>query len=74
MASDTNCIVKKKNRCPVCNKKMGLLPFECKCGKFFCIKHKDPEAHNCTYDFKSESKDRLETQLVKVVNTKINAI
>ena len=43
---------KKKNRCPVCNKKMGLMPFECKCGKSFCILHKDPEAHNCTYDFK----------------------
>ena len=44
MASDTNCVIKKKNRCPVCNKKMGLLPFECKCGKFFCIKHNiDPK-------------------------------
>lgn len=65
---------KKKKRCSVCNKKLGLLPFECKCGKLFCIKHKDPEAHDCTYDFKSESKERLGEQLVKVVNCKINAI
>jgi AN1-type zinc finger protein 5/6 len=65
---------KKRKRCPVCNKKLGLLPFECKCGKLFCIKHKDPEAHDCTYDFKSESKERLGDKLVKVVNCKINAI
>jgi hypothetical protein len=74
MASDTETQTKKKNRCPVCNKKMGLLPFECKCGKFFCIKHKDPEAHGCTFDFKGESKERLGEQLVKVVKCKVNAI
>tara|TARA_Y100000287_G_C13952079_1_gene224617 strand:- start:129 stop:350 length:222 start_codon:yes stop_codon:yes gene_type:complete len=64
----------KKNRCPVCNKKMGLMPFECKCGKLFCIKHKDPEAHNCTYDYKTNSRIKLEEKLVKVVNQKIEAI
>tara|TARA_Y100000590_G_C14979807_1_gene735804 strand:+ start:204 stop:440 length:237 start_codon:yes stop_codon:yes gene_type:complete len=71
---DTTSDKKKKNRCPICNKKMGLLPFECKCGKFFCIKHKDPESHDCTFDFKGKSKEKLEEQLVKVINTKINAI
>ena len=65
---------KKKNRCPVCNKKMGLMPFECKCGKSFCILHKDPEAHNCTYDFKGKSKERLQGQLVKVEAEKVVAI
>ena len=73
MATD-NSSSKKKIRCPICNKKLGLLPFECKCGKLFCIKHKDPEAHGCTYDFKSESKEKLEEQLIKVVNSKINVI
>lgn len=65
---------KKKNRCPVCNKKMGLMPFECKCGKKFCILHKDPESHNCTYDFKGKSKERLTEQLVKVVADKVAVI
>ena len=74
MATTPESNKKKKNRCPVCNKKMGLMPFECKCGKMFCILHKDPESHNCTYDFKGKSKERLGTQLVKVVADKVTAI
>ena len=53
---------------------MGLMPFECKCGKMFCILHKDPESHNCTYDFKGKSRERLGEQLVKVVADKVTAI
>ena len=34
----------------------------------FCF-DKDPEAHNCTYDFKGKSRERLGEQLVKVVAT-----
>ena len=65
---------KKKKRCPVCNKKMGLMPFECKCEKIFCILHKDPESHACEYDFKGKSRERLGEQLVKIVADKVTAI
>ena len=64
----------KKIRCFTCNKKLGLMPFECKCGLKFCALHRAPESHNCTYDFKSEGCKKLEETLVKVVNEKVVVI
>ena len=26
----------------------------CKCGQIYCITHRDPSCHKCTFDFKSE--------------------
>lgn len=65
---------KKKPRCPVCNKKLGLLPYTCKCGLDFCVGHIQPELHNCTYDHKSDGKDSLSEKLVKVVASKVEKI
>ncbi|KAK9716479.1 hypothetical protein RND81_06G236200 [Saponaria officinalis] len=42
---------KPKNRCSSCNKKVGMLGFECKCGSTFCGAHRYPEEHKCTFDF-----------------------
>lgn len=64
----------KKKRCPVCNKKLGLLPYTCKCGLDFCVSHIQPELHNCCYDHKKEAKDLLSSRLVKVVNEKVEKI
>lgn len=63
--------IKNKKKCFTCNKKIGLLGFECKCKNMFCSMHLNPETHNCNYDFKKEQKERLEKQLVKVVNDKV---
>lgn len=63
--------IKNKKKCFTCNKKIGLLGFECKCKNMFCSKHLNPEKHNCNYDFKNEQKERLEKQLVKVINDKV---
>ena len=65
---------KKKLRCAMCKKKLGLLGFECKCGKMYCSAHLLAESHNCTYDFKTEQCERLEKKLVKVVNQKVPVI
>ena len=35
-----------------CNKKLKLTDLECVCCKVFCINHRLPESHACTYDFK----------------------
>lgn len=51
---------KKKKRCSKCNKKLGLIPFDCKCGNIFCSKCRYPEEHNCTYDFRASAKEKLE--------------
>jgi hypothetical protein len=49
-----------QSRCVVCNKKLGLIPFKCKCEEIFCSTHRAPEDHKCTYDFKTEGKAWLE--------------
>mmetsp|Transcript_5720 Transcript_5720/g.22430 ORF Transcript_5720/g.22430 Transcript_5720/m.22430 type:complete len:200 (-) Transcript_5720:367-966(-) len=43
---------KKKNRCAVCDKKLGLTAIKCRCEGFFCSAHRYPECHNCAFDFK----------------------
>jgi predicted nucleic acid binding AN1-type Zn finger protein len=36
-----------------CKKKTGLTANKCRCDKTFCPKHRLPEKHNCSYDFRS---------------------
>jgi predicted nucleic acid binding AN1-type Zn finger protein len=63
----TNCII--------CNKKLGLLSFTCKCGdKQYCSQHRMPEFHNCSFDFKKEHRDRLIKQNPIIVSDKITKI
>ena len=62
----------KKKRCKVCNKKLGLLGFECKCGHQYCSKHRMPEDHECNIDYKESGKKILERDNIKVVKDKID--
>lgn len=41
----------QKKRCFYCKKKSMIITL-CKCENHFCLKHKLPEQHNCSYDFK----------------------
>ncbi|KAG5176557.1 hypothetical protein JKP88DRAFT_335451 [Tribonema minus] len=52
-----------KARCFGCNKKVGLTGMACRCGYVYCSKHRYPEEHACTYDFKASER----TQLAKTV-------
>ncbi|KKN19439.1 hypothetical protein LCGC14_0945690 [marine sediment metagenome] len=61
---------KQTNRCLVCNKQLGLLPFTCKCGALTCGRHKWPE-HDCTYDYRAEALDRLKKDNPVVVADKL---
>ena len=65
---------KKKLKCAFCKKKVGLLGFECKCGKLFCVTHLMAESHNCTYNYKQEQSDKLQKSLIKVVHEKVPVI
>lgn len=51
------------SRCATCNKKTGIVPFECKCGSTYCAKHRHPEEHSCTFDFKTEERNKLNEML-----------
>ena len=56
------------NKCYLndCKSKLKLTDLSCKCSQRFCSKHRLPEYHSCSYDFK---KDKI--NLVKVVAEKI---
>jgi hypothetical protein len=63
-----------KQRCFKCKKKTGIMAHTCKCNLIFCIKCRLPEQHNCTFDFKTEGKELLEKNLVKVEAKKVEKI
>mgnify|MGYP000122522123 FL=1 len=47
---------------------MGI---ECKCGLVFCTMHRLPEDHECTFDHMKNGIKKLEKDLIKVANGKI---
>lgn len=57
---------KKKNRCchKDCNKKLGIVDWNCKCGLKFCKFHRFPCDHNCTFDWHKNKKDILDKALM----------
>ena len=56
-------MAKKNKKCSFqgCKKKISITSMKCRCKKKFCEKHRLPEQHECSYDFK---KNR-ETDLIK---------
>lgn len=64
--------MKSVSKCMVCNKKLGLTPFKCKCERDFCSIHRAPEDHSCTYDFKSNFKTDLHKNMPICISDKLN--
>ena len=60
------------NRCLNCNKKIQLIPFECKCGNIYCSKHRFD--HNCSFDYKKYNQEKLKNKLVRIESQKIEKI
>ncbi|XP_076886796.1 zinc finger A20 and AN1 domain-containing stress-associated protein 1-like [Bidens hawaiensis] len=58
-SSSTSGPEKTPNRCLVCNKKVGVVGFKCKCGDTFCGSHRYPENHDCGFDFKKTGRDSI---------------
>ena len=54
------------SRCWTCNRKIGLLGFQCKCEYFFCAEHRYSDKHQCSFDFKAMGKKQL-TELNPVI-------
>lgn len=61
----------KTNRCHAsgCRVKLSLTSFPCHCNHSFCPKHRYPEEHECTHDYKKQQKD----ELLKTMSTAIVA-
>ncbi|KAK4422752.1 Zinc finger A20 and AN1 domain-containing stress-associated protein 1 [Sesamum alatum] len=48
-----------RNRCSSCNKKVGVMGFQCRCGSTFCGVHRYAEKHGCTFDFKGQGREGI---------------
>ncbi|MAI17463.1 MAG: hypothetical protein CMH04_02230 [Marinovum sp.] len=58
----------RSNRCAYidaetgqCKRKTGLTASKCRCDKVFCPKHRLPEKHNCSFDFRSHHLAEMNT-------------
>ncbi|VFQ72364.1 unnamed protein product [Cuscuta campestris] len=49
----------QKNRCRSCQRKVGVVGFDCRCGYTFCGTHRYPETHDCTFDFKGKGRNAI---------------
>ena len=58
-------------RCRECNKRVGLLGFECKCGSTFCATHRMSWLHACSFDHAGAERRAIELGLPKVVARKV---
>jgi len=65
---------RKRNRCGVCRKKIGLTGFECRCGGMFCAIHRYSDQHPCEHDFKTEERAKLKKDNPVVEDAKIDKI
>ncbi|KHJ43036.1 AN1-like Zinc finger [Trichuris suis] len=66
-----NC---SNNRCVMCGKKLGVIAFECYCGKAFCKMHRMPEDHKCTFDFKKLGREMVRKNNPKILPRKIEKL
>ncbi|CAK8544752.1 unnamed protein product [Lathyrus sativus] len=69
--ADNQNIKIEKNRCKSCNKKVGLLGFNCRCGNVFCKMHRYPEEHACKVDLKKIGRQILDKQNLLCMSDKL---
>jgi predicted nucleic acid binding AN1-type Zn finger protein len=50
-------------KCPVCGRRANGLDIVCKCGQTFCMVHRMPEDHHCSFDYKQFERNRLMTEM-----------
>jgi|688.fasta_scaffold2073742_1 hypothetical protein len=69
----TKKIETNKNRCFICNIKLGIDGWNCKCNLniLFCNNHRLPFNHNCSIDYKLENANLLKKHNHKIEKRKI---
>lgn len=65
---------KKKNRCAVCKKKLGLTGFSCRCGGLFCAIHRYTDKHECNFDYKAMGEKEISEANPLIVAAKVAKI
>lgn len=61
-------------RCWKCNTKIGLTGFKCACDYVFCSKHRLPEEHECSFDYKSRDQSKISKNNPIIIAKKIEKI
>lgn len=67
----------KRPKCMYTNSKKHkkcVMLYECLCGKKFCILHRLPHNHECTFNHKERSREILEKNNPQVIAEKIISI
>ncbi|TPP58352.1 AN1-type zinc finger protein 4 [Fasciola gigantica] len=53
-----NCV--RRKRCALCLRKIGIVnSYSCRCGRYFCSRHRYAEVHACPFDYKAEARRTL---------------
>jgi len=73
-STDGTPMQKKKKRCVVCNNKVGMLGFTCRCEGLFCSKHRFPDDHECSFDHKTFDRKNLADANQKLETVKLNRL
>ena len=58
-------------KCLLCEKKIKISAYACKCGNYYCRHHSEPEKHDCTFDYLNEHKKILELKNPIITSVKI---
>jgi len=64
-------------KCEYCKiKKINiLLAYSCKCGVInLCTICRDPNKHNCIFDYKKDSQEKLKKTNMQIIADKVNKI
>lgn len=65
---------KKRARCGMCKKKVGLTGFGCRCGGIFCSLHRYSDKHDCQFDYQSHGQAEIRKANPQVVSSKIEKL
>lgn len=62
--------------CYYCKKKLNIImaSIKCKCNNIFCKKHRHPENHQCTYNYKLAAMQQITKKLPVVKARKMEYI
>eukprot|EP01026_Neomeris_dumetosa_P027431 TRINITY_DN2229_c0_g1_i1.p1 TRINITY_DN2229_c0_g1~~TRINITY_DN2229_c0_g1_i1.p1 ORF type:complete len:221 (-),score=14.15 TRINITY_DN2229_c0_g1_i1:575-1237(-) len=71
---EMNKVQKNKSKCWSCKKKIGIQGVQCRCGYVFCYSHRQPEDHECSFDFRHFDRQQLASNNPQIIASKISKV
>ncbi|THD26204.1 AN1-type zinc finger protein 6 (Zinc finger A20 domain-containing protein 3) [Fasciola hepatica] len=72
--SSTSTSSKKRPRCDVCHKRVGLTGFTCRCGGLYCSLHRYSDAHSCSFDYRESGQEEIRRSNPQIICQKVQKI